>query len=200
MKSSIILLIPFLFGIIIGTAHILPDYIKDVELSSYALAFLMFFVGVGIGRDTNILIKFKNLDRRLLLLPLCTICGTLCGCYVLSLLSAHIPANNSLAVASGMGYYSLSSIIITQYIDPEWGTIALLSNIIRETAALLLAPVLYKVFGPLSLISVGGATTMDTTFPIIINLAGERYSIVSIYHGFITDLSVPFMVSLFCLI
>lgn len=200
MKSSIILLIPFLFGIFIGTAHILPDCIKDVELSSYALAFLMFFVGLGIGRDTNILIKFKNLDRRLLLLPLCTICGTLCGCYVVSLLSTHIPANNSLAVASGMGYYSLSSIIITQYIDPEWGTIALLSNIIRETAALLLAPVLYKVFGPLSLISVGGATTMDTTFPIIINLAGEKYSIVSIYHGFITDLSVPFMVSFFCLI
>ena len=200
MKSSIFLLIPFLIGIIIGNSHILPDSIKDIELSSYALAFLMFFVGMGIGRDTSIFSKFMSLDRRMLLLPLCTICGSLCGSYLASLFMIHTPINNAMAVASGMGYYSLSSIIITQYINPEWGTIALLSNIIRETAALLLAPAMYKLFGPLPIISVGGATTMDTTFPIIINIAGEKHSIVSIYHGFVTDLSVPFLVSFFCLI
>lgn len=144
MKSSIFLLIPFLIGIIIGNSHILPDSIKDIELSSYALAFLMFFVGMGIGRDTSIFSKFMSLDRRMLLLPLCTICGSLCGSYLASLFMIHTPINNAMAVASGMGYYSLSSIIITQYINPEWGTIALLSNIIRETAALLLAPAMYK--------------------------------------------------------
>ena len=119
MKSSIFLLIPFLIGIIIGNSHILPDSIKDIELSSYALAFLMFFVGMGIGRDTSIFSKFMSLDRRMLLLPLCTICGSLCGSYLASLFMIHTPINNAMAVASGMGYYSLSSIIITQYINPE---------------------------------------------------------------------------------
>lgn len=200
MKSSFFMLIPFAIGIMTGLAHILPDTILYSGLSSYALAMLMFVVGMSIGRDAEILSKFMSLDRRLLLLPLCTICGTLCGCYAASLVIANVPPANALAVGAGMGYYSLSGIIITQYINPEWGTIALLANIIRETAAILLAPILCRLFGPLSVISAGGATTMDTTFPIIISVAGERYSILSIYHGFIADFSVPFLVTFFCMV
>jgi uncharacterized membrane protein YbjE (DUF340 family) len=97
-----------------------------------------------------------------------------------------------------MGYYSLSSILITQYKGIELGTIALLANIFREVLALLLAPFLVKYFGKLAPIAAGGATTMDTTFPGIVRYSGKEFSIVSIYHGFITDLSVPFLVTLSC--
>jgi len=37
---------------------------------------------------------------------------------------------------------------------------------------------------------------MDTTFPGIVRFSGKEYSIIAIYHGFITDLSVPFLVTL----
>jgi uncharacterized membrane protein YbjE (DUF340 family) len=55
-----------------------------------------------------------------------------------------------------------------------------------------------KYFGKLSPISAGGATTMDTTFPVIVRNSGKDYSILSIYHGLVMDLSVPFLVTFFC--
>ena len=103
-----------------------------------------------------------------------------------------------LAVSSGFGYCSLASVLITQYKGVELGAIALLANIIREVITLLFAPWMVRFFGPLAPVSAGGATTMDTTFPVIIRNSGKEFSILSIYHGFITDLSVPFLVTFFC--
>ena len=103
-----------------------------------------------------------------------------------------------MAVGAGFGYYSLSSIFITEYKGPELGTIALLSNITREIITLLFAPLLVRWFGNLAPISAGGATTMDTTLPIITRYSGQSFVVVSIFHGFVVDFSVPFLVTLFC--
>ena len=105
-----------------------------------------------------------------------------------------------LAVGSGFGYYSLSTIFITQYKGAELGTIALVSNILRELIALLAAPLLVRYFGKLAPISVGGATTADTTLPIITRFCGKEFVIISIVHGITVDLSVPFLVTFFCTI
>ena len=106
-----------------------------------------------------------------MMLPVMTILGTLAGCAAASLILGHRQLSDCLAIGSGFGYYSLSSIFITQYRGAELGTIALLANIFREILTLLCAPLLAKYFGKLAPISVGGATTMDTTLPII-----TRYS------------------------
>ena len=98
-----------------------------------------------------------------------------------------------MAVGAGFGYYSLSSIFITEYKGPELGTIALLSNITREIITLLFAPLLVRWFGNLAPIS-----TMDTTLPIITRYSGQSFVVVSIFHGFVVDFSVPFLVTLFC--
>lgn len=73
-----------------------------------------------------------------------------------------------------------------------------LANIIREMITLLLTPLLAKWFGPLAPISSGGATTMDTTLPIITQTVGQRYVALSINHGFVTDFTVPFFVTMWC--
>ncbi len=73
-----------------------------------------------------------------------------------------------------------------------------LANIIREMITLLLTPLLAKWFGPLAPISSGGATTMDTTLPIITQTVGQRCVALSIYHGFVTDFTVPFFVTMWC--
>ena len=39
---------------------------------------------------------------------------------------------------------------------------------------------------------------MDTTLPIITNVSGKEFVILSIYHGFVVDFSVPFLVTFFC--
>lgn len=43
------------------------------------------------------------------------------------------------------------------------------------------------------------AATMDTTLPIITQSVGQRYVALSIYHGFLTDFTVPFLVTMWCM-
>ena len=47
---------------------------------------------------------------------------------------------------------------------------------------------------------IGGATTFDTTLPVITQAAGRPYAVVSIFHGCALDFSVPFLVTFFCTI
>ena len=158
----------------------------------------MLFVGINIGSDSKILKSFRAINPRLILLPIVTIIGTLIGSAIISIFIEQRSLTDCLAVGSGFGYYSLSSIFITEYKGAELGTVALLSNILREIITLLLAPFLVKYFGKLAPISAGGATTMDTTLPIITKYSGQSFVIIAIFHGFVVDLSVPFLVVIFC--
>lgn len=198
MKGSLIIVGFFLLGTLCGMFHLLPSDLSQSNISFYALCALMFSVGISIGNDPQTLRNFRSLNPRLVLLPVATILGTLSAAALVSLILPHRSASECMAIGSGMGYYSLSSIFITQYKGPELGTLALLSNILREIMTLLYAPLLVRWFGNLAPISAGGATTMDTTLPIITRTAGQQFVIVSIFHGFITDFSVPFLVTFFC--
>lgn len=198
MKGSLIIIAFFLLGALCGLYHLIPYDFTQSKLSFYALCALMFCVGISVGNDPQTLKSFRSLNPRLVLLPIMTIVGTLAGCSVASLFLSHRSLTDCLAVGSGFGYYSLSSIFITEAKGAELGTIALLANIMREITALLCAPLLVRYFGKLAPISVGGATTMDTTLPIITRCSGQEFVIVAIFHGFVVDFSVPFLVSLFC--
>lgn len=198
MKGSLIIVGFFLLGTLCGMFHLLPSDLSQSNISFYALCALMFSVGISIGNDPQTLRNFRSLNPRLVLLLVATILGTLSAAALVSLILPHRSASECMAIGSGMGYYSLSSIFITQYKGPELGTLALLSNILREIMTLLCAPLLVRWFGNLAPISAGGATTMDTTLPIITRTAGQQFVIVSIFHGFITDFSVPFLVTFFC--
>lgn len=198
MKGSLIIVGFFLLGTLCGMFHLLPSDLSQSNISFYALCALMFSVGISIGNDPQTLRNFRSLNPRLVLLPVATILGTLSAAALVSLILPHRSASECMAIGSGMGYYSLSSIFIAQYKGPELGTLALLSNILREIMTLLCAPLLVRWFGNLAPISAGGATTMDTTLPIITRTAGQQFVIVSIFHGFITDFSVPFLVTFFC--
>lgn len=198
MKGSLIIVGFFILGIVCGLLHWMPDINAFGNVSYLTLCALLFCVGITVGNNTTIIDTFRQLDRRLMLLPLMTITGTLAATAIASIGLPHRSLTECLAVGSGFGYYSLSSIFITQYKGPELGTVALLANIIREVCTLLGAPLLVKYFGPLSPISCGGATTMDTTLPIITRTSGEDFVILSLFHGFLVDFSVPFLVTFFC--
>ena len=199
MKGSLIIIVFFVLGTLCGSFHLIPvDAVMDSKISFYALCALMFSVGLSVGNDPQTLKNFRSLNPRLVFLPIMTILGTLAGSAAVSLILTHRSLTDCLAVGSGFGYYSLSSIFITEYKGAELGTIALLANISREILTLLAAPLLVRWFGNLAPISAGGATTMDTTLPIITRTAGQQFVVVSIFHGFVVDFSVPLLVTLFC--
>ncbi len=172
----------------LGRLHAVPATADLDAISLGVLCTLIFFVGYGIGNDTTMLARFRSLSPGLALLSAVSILGSLAGSLAVAML----------AVGSGMGYYSISSVLITGYRGTELGTIALLSNIVREMIALLGAALLVRLFGTLAPIAAAGATAMDTTLPVISRTCGPRLVPVSIYCGMATDFSVPFLVTLFC--
>lgn len=198
MKGSLIIVGFFILGTVCGIKEIMPAEWFRGNTSFYALCALMFCVGIGIGNDPHTMRSFRSLNPRLALLPLFTILGTLAGSALAGILLMNRTLPECMAVGSGFAYYSLSSIFITEYKGAELGTIALLSNISREIITLLCAPLLARWFGSLAPIASGGATTMDTTLPVIIRYSGREYAVLSIFHGFIVDFSVPFLVTFFC--
>ena len=200
MKGSIIIVSFFVVGVLLGRFVDIPNLLTAEEPTLYALYALMFLVGISIGSDKKALEALKHQNFKIILVPLATIIGTLAGSALISLVLGGKSLTDCLAVGSGFGYYSLSTIFITQYKGAELGTIALVSNILRELIALLAAPLLVRYFGKLAPISVGGATTADTTLPIITRFCGKEFVIISIVHGITVDLSVPFLVTFFCTI
>lgn len=197
LKGSLVIVGFFVLGIGCSFAGLVPGHV-GTRVSFYTLCALMTSVGLSVGNDPQTLKNFRSLNPRLVFLPVATIVGTLAGSALVSLLLTHRSLTDCLAVGSGFGYYSLSSIFITEYRGAELGTVALLANISRELLTLLTAPLLLRWFGPLAPISAGGATTADTTLPVITRISGQEFVVVSIFHGFVTDFSVPFLVTLFC--
>lgn len=198
MKGSLIIVGFFILGILAGNTGFVPQFVKDSDVSFMALSALLFCVGLGIGMNPNMKSDLRSINSSYALLPVVTVLGSWAGAAVMCLVVNRGFAD-CMALSSGFAYYSLSSIFITEYRGAELGTIALMTNIIREMITLLLSPLLARVFGPLAPITSGGATTMDTTLPIITHTVGERYVALSLYHGFVVDFSVPFLVTMWCM-
>lgn len=193
-------------GCLSGWSGFLPGALLENDFTIYVLYLLMFQVGISIGSDKKLKEIFRTIRPKLLLVPLATITGTLIASALVSLVITTWSVYDCLAVGSGFAYYSLSSILIMEFKEPslgaqmaaELGTVALIANIIREIFALLGAPLFVRYFGKLAPICAGGATTMDTTLPVITRYSGKDMVFIAILHGILVDLSVPFFVSFFC--
>ncbi len=197
MKGSIIIVSFFALGVILGlNFEPLADFCSG-NATRYILYTMMIIVGMGIGCDKKALEALRTQDKRVILLPLGTIVGSLLGALAIYPLVSSMEVKDVLATASGLTYYSLSSILLTEYQGAEIGTIALLSNVIREIATILAAPLMVRYFGKLAAVSSAGAASIDTLLPIITRFSGKEYVIIAIFHGLVMEISVPILVTLF---
>lgn len=196
MKNSLIILGFFIAGLLLGLSRYLPDTIMENDVSMYVLYVLMFLVGIGIGADRSSWRVIRETNIKIVLVPIAVIIGSLSGAAAISFLLPSISIKESMAVGAGFGYYSLSSIFITQISGETLGVISLLSNILRELITLLATPVFVNYFGKLAGIASGGATSMDTTLPIITEYSGKEWAIISVFSGIVLTIVVPFLVPL----
>lgn len=125
----------------------------------------------------------------LVLLPM--IIDFLIGAGCVSLFFSSIDAKEGLVV--GVGYYNLSSILTTEISSVFLGTVALLSNILRELITLVTTPLFVRYFGKLAGIVSRGATSMDSTLPIIVEYKGKEWAGISIFSGLILTIIVPIL-------
>ena len=205
LKGSLVIVAFFAAGLTVGIMRVLPDGFPAGEVSRWALYALLLFVGLGVGSDSRFSEILRTVRPKLLLVPLATITGTLSFSALVAWLTG-LAVPDGLAVGSGFTYYSLSSVLITQLKAPligeaaaAWlGTVALLTNVFKEIAVLVGAPLMVRLAGPLAPICVGGAASMDVLLPSITSASGRQWAFVAVLHGAIVDFSVPFFVSFFC--
>lgn len=196
MKGSLIIVGFFVLGLMLGVTEYIPEFLRESELSTYALYILMFLVGVTVGADKAALKVIRTVKLELILVPLFVIIGTFAGVSFVPLILDDISLKEALTVGAGFGYYSLSSAIIAESGDEALSVIALLSNIMREVSTLLFAPVLVMGFGKLAPIASGGATSMDSTLSVVSKFSGKEYALVSIFNGTVLTILVPVIVPL----
>ena len=204
MRSSLITLLFFLLGGVVGACASVS--VDTHRASVYVLYLLMLLLGISLGcsRDPKQIVASLRPDA--LLLPLATVGGTLLFSAMGGFLLSRWTAFDCMAVGSGFAYYSVSSILITEIksaslgvqVATELGTIALLSNIFREMAALLCAPLFRRYFGYLAPISAAGIGSSDISLRAIARYFGPDAIPIAINHGLLIEISMPFFVSLFC--
>jgi uncharacterized membrane protein YbjE (DUF340 family) len=196
MKSSFIIVGFFVMGVLLAMNIDLPDFLTDDKPTMIILYILLFLVGLGLGIDEHLVSILKSFDFRVALVPLSVLIGTYIGSILFSLFLPSIHWIDSLAIGSGFGYYSLSSVLISEYAGEKLGVIALIANISREVLTLLLAPLMAKYFGKLAPIASGGATSMDTTLPVIVRFSGKEFTLISIFNGVVLSILVPILISI----
>ena len=160
-----------------------------------ALSFMVFFVGLDIGGNKEALFRLKVLGWRVLFVPLSIIVGTLFGAGLGSV-ALNMPLKEGLAVGAGLGWYSLAGVMIGQLYSVELGTVAFLTNVMRELFSFLLIPLLVGFVGRIAAIAPGGATTMDSTLPVIMRSTDADTSIIAFLSGLTLTLIIPFLIPL----
>lgn len=163
--------------------------------SDLVLYFLMFSVGISIGMHDGIVQKIKEYHIRIFIIPIGVVIGSLLG----GLLCACIlkmPVGLAAAVTSGMGWYSLAGATISKLVGAELGSIAFLSNLIREIFSFFIIPFLATHFNYYTCIAPAGATSEDTTLPMMLKYTDEETVVLSVLNGMICSFLVPILISI----
>ena len=119
MKNNLIVLAIFGIGCLAGAG-----FQPEANMHNWSLCILyalMLQVGIGIGSNRSLQQELKKLSPKMLLVPAATIIGTLAFSAAASLLLSQWSVFDCMAVGSGFAYYSLSSILITQFKEPSIG-------------------------------------------------------------------------------
>ncbi len=194
MKSTLIFAGIFLAGLLIGSQNPFPDLMAVEGLKTCIVDVLLLLIGIGVGADVTTFTRLKKMDRSTLAVPFLIATGSILGTGLVAFLFPLVGFHSGLAVGAGFGFYSLSSIILTDLQGVELGTIALLANLARELFTILSTPLLVKWFGGMAPIASAGATSMDVTLPVIQRYSGSEYTLVAIFNGIILTLLVPILV------
>lgn len=187
-----------LFSIIIGGLlgyFFQNDFLtkNSDSLVNIGLCLLLLFVGMDIGKNKAIFSNLSKFGKKIWLLPIGTVIGSFIGGYLASFLT-HMYVGEGVAISMGLGWYSLSAIELSK-ISAELGSLAFLTNVIREILAILTVPFIAKYIGHLESVSIAGATSMDTLLPIINKSTSPDVSVIAFFTGITLSTAVPFLVT-----
>ncbi|CAM4097119.1 DUF340 domain-containing protein [Kerstersia similis] len=169
----------------LAQAHPLPS-------SWTLLLILIVLVGIDLGQVD---LKGRLWSFKAFAIPLLVVLGSLLGACAAAWATGE-KLQVALALSSGFGWFSLSSVMIGDALGQDYGTIALMTDLLRE----LLAIVILYMAGmryPLPAVGSAGATALDTTLPIVKQTCAPDVVPLALISGFILTVLAPLMIMAF---
>jgi len=161
-------------------------------LFDFSLIFLLFIMGFAFGLDKEAMAKMRKTGLKILIFPFSVAFGSILGGFVGGLiLGINVAA--SMAVSAGYGWYTLAGPMVGQLFGAEFGVLGFTVNFLRELLTITTISLTVKIdkYAPIAL---GGATTMDTTLPIIVRYSGSEALITAFSSGFTLSIIAPFTI------
>lgn len=162
--------------------------------STTILVCLIFFVGIQL-RNNGITLREVFFNKRGIITGIIFTLTSLLG-GVIAALCLNLPITQGLAIASGFGWYSLSSVVLNDAWGPMFGSIAFFNDLSREIASLFLIPLLMRKYRS-SAVGISGATALDCSLPIIQKSGGVEVVPLAISFGFVTNILPPILLVFF---
>lgn len=183
-------------GLVCGAVSPLATALAPVrDGAQWILYLLMFCVGISVGGQRGVLASLRRHSAQILLVPLGVIVGSLAGGGLCGLL-LRMPLREALSIGGGLGWYSLAGVSVSSAAGVAAGSIAFLSNLLREIGAFLLIPLVARRVNACACIAVAGATSEDTTLPMILRYTDGETAVLSVLNGVICSAFVPVLLSL----
>ncbi|MGQ9623176.1 MAG: lysine exporter LysO family protein [Candidatus Caldatribacteriaceae bacterium] len=185
-------------GFLCGFLHLLPasfSWYLDSMVDG-ALLVLVFGVGMELASNDEAFRETKRIGFEIFLLPLVAMRGSLLRALGVAVFSS-LRVTESLSVASGFGWYSLSGVLLARLGNPSLGLLAFMTNVFREIITLFGVGWVYRVLGGWAAVALGGATSMDTTLGLLSRISEGRLVPLGVTSGVVHSLFVPICIALF---
>ena len=170
------------------------DFVADH--SDAVLFALMFLVGISVGGSRGLLGKLRQYHVRVLIVPAGIVIGSVLGGLACApLVGMSLP--EGAAVASGLGWYSLAGVMMTDIAGAKAGSITFLANLLRELVSFFSIPWIAKHLNYPTCIAPAGATSEDTTLPMLVRCTNGETVVLSVLNGVICSALVPVLIEAF---
>ncbi|MGR6981645.1 lysine exporter LysO family protein [Testudinibacter sp. P27/CKL/0425] len=193
MLDSLLMSSMVLLGFILGFFS-KGHFSIPLNSSTYVLIALIFLIGIQL-RNNGIGLREVLFNKRGIYTAIIVTFSALLG----GLLAAawlKMPPSQGLAIASGIGWYSLSSVMINDAWGPVLGSIAFFNDLTREILSLFLVPFFMQNHRSTA-VGITGATALDCTLPVIQRSGGMQVVPLAISYGFIINILVPILLVFF---
>lgn len=191
-------IISLILGIVCGQWVFNPEIVVLCsQIADIALYLLMFAVGISVGMNKEAFKKIKQYHIKIFIIPIGTIIAS-CIAGILGAVLLGEPLREGACIASGLGWYSLSGVLLTDLISANVGAVAFLSNLLREIFSFFSIPFIAKHFNYYTAIAPAGATSEDTTLPMMMKYTSEDAVMISVFNGVLCSAAVPILIKFFC--
>lgn len=160
--------------------------------SSAILLALIVLVGIDLA---HVKLSSHWFSWAVLSVPVLVVIGSFVGAAAASWATGEA-MRTSLALSSGFGWFTLSSVMVGHHLGQTYGTMALMTDLFRELIAIV---ALYAIgrYQPAIGIGSAGATALDSTLPIVKQACHPDAVPLALVSGFILTILAPVFIAFF---